>query len=138
MNTYQKYRESKLKWKRLRFETRRREFIKQLGGICRHCGTTYDLTYDHIDRSTKEFCIGANLHRSMQSLQTELKKCRLLCRSCHGTKSQKERLHDTSHRHGIVSTYTNLKCRCSDCKKVWHDYCRTYYSKLIKSKQAGQ
>lgn len=29
--------------------------------------------------------------------------------------------------HGKISTYTNHKCRCDECREAWREYSRSYY-----------
>lgn len=113
-------------WRR----ARKVSFVEKLGGVCSHCGTTERLEFDHIDRNTKLFDIATHLDSSTQTLLSELKKCQLLCKSCHATKSQAERGNDTSHRHGLLSTYVNLGCRCSDCKNANRVYMNNYRKAL--------
>jgi 5-methylcytosine-specific restriction endonuclease McrA len=63
--------------------------IEQLGGVCNHCGTDSQLQFDHIVPSTKLFDVTQGLAgRNWESVQREVKKCQLLCRSCHMKKSR--------------------------------------------------
>ena len=66
-----------------------------LGGKCCGCGTTEDLQFDHLDRTTKSFNIGSNLAAKIEKLEEEAKKCQLLCRSCHELKTLIN--HDCEH-----------------------------------------
>jgi hypothetical protein len=54
---------------------------------CEACGESDPrvLEFDHLDRSTKSFNIQGNgCHtRSLDSLKTEIEKCRVLCANCH-------------------------------------------------------
>lgn len=52
---------------------------------CEHCGETdfRCLDFDHIDQSTKQYSISAMLGHSLELLQTEMAKCRILCANCH-------------------------------------------------------
>lgn len=54
-----------------------------LGGKCTHCGTTKNLQFHHVDKSTKKFNIAAKANSTAKCLLTELKKCILLCGTCH-------------------------------------------------------
>lgn len=58
-----------------------------LGGKCQRCGWTgHQAGYDfhHINPSEKEFAIGRMANISWEKLKTEISKCELLCRNCHG------------------------------------------------------
>ena len=80
---------------------KRGEFLREnkiklkelLGGKCVVCGTTENLQFDHIDYKTKLYKISgiAHLQFDNEKLQTEIKKCQLLCEKCHLEKTLKER-----------------------------------------------
>ena len=65
--------------------------IEHLGGKCVRCGTTESLEFDHIDRTTKEYSIGARLYKSLDLLYIEAAKCQLLCTECHKVKTKQDR-----------------------------------------------
>lgn len=61
--------------------------VEYLGGKCSECG--YDknyasLDFHHIDPSQKDFSISSNSYFPWDTIKTELDKCILLCRNCHG------------------------------------------------------
>lgn len=56
------------------------------GNACHDCGSTEKLEWHHRDPTTKRFHIGANLRLSVSTIESELAKCDLLCRSCHGAR----------------------------------------------------
>lgn len=67
---------------------RKIEFVKRMGGCCQICG--YDknyaaLNFHHMD--PKQKLCGLNLrvmsNNSMEFIEAELQKCKLLCRNCH-------------------------------------------------------
>jgi 5-methylcytosine-specific restriction endonuclease McrA len=70
---------------------RRALMIELFGGKCIKCSSTKVLEFDHINPDSKEFEI-SNLWQPERwmLLFDELKKCQLLCHSCHGSKSSKE------------------------------------------------
>ena len=52
---------------------------------CTDCGNTFPpccMDFDHIE-GIKEFSIGNNLTRSLDSLLTEIEKCEIVCANCH-------------------------------------------------------
>jgi len=72
-------------------ERRRKYCLARLGGKCDKCGSNERLEFHHIDKSTKSFDITSGLQRSMDSINTELDKCILLCHDCHLGKTHNER-----------------------------------------------
>lgn len=65
----------------------RRKFLeayKRLKG-CIDCGLTDGkrLDFDHRDKATKRFKIGANVSMGWDSLLAEIEKCDVRCASCH-------------------------------------------------------
>ena len=69
------------------YKKRRDQFINLLGGSCANCGATNQLEFDHIDPSTKQFSIGKLLNVSYEKALAEVRKCQLLCKSCHKIKT---------------------------------------------------
>jgi 5-methylcytosine-specific restriction endonuclease McrA len=75
------------KWKR-HYLRRRAKVINFLGGICVKCGETENLEVDHIYPEQKSFSISGFLTHSWAKVEPELRKCQLLCNSCHKEKSK--------------------------------------------------
>lgn len=38
--------------------------------------------------------------------------------------------------HGVLTTYSNWRCRCADCKAVWSAYMREYHQRRVESASA--
>lgn len=95
---------------------RKEQFKTILGGKCVHCGTTEKLEFDHIDKNQKSFCITDKMSFSKELLLEELKKCQLLCHTCHLIKNKTD---NGEAKHGSISMYRHHKCRCEYCKKAW-------------------
>ena len=76
-----RYRERKLNIKKV--------LVQLLGGCCVRCGYSdaRALDFDHAQPSTKSFNICLNLHQPLELLETEVKKCQLLCANCHRVKT---------------------------------------------------
>jgi len=85
-----------------------------LGGKCSKCGSTEGLEFDHIVPSTKEFTLATNWDTNPIRLLSELRKCQLLCKSCHVGKTLYERGLSFA-THGNSSFYMNQGCRCVPC-----------------------
>lgn len=84
-----KNREKQREGDRKRRQKKKKALIDHLGGKCVGCGTTENLQFDHIDRTTKTYSsIQGQLNRSLDVLIEEANKCQLLCRNCHITKSR--------------------------------------------------
>jgi 5-methylcytosine-specific restriction endonuclease McrA len=74
-----------------RYHERRTKAIERLGGACVLCGASGPLEFDHIDRTTKKFCLAKRFVSAPQSvLDEEIAKCQLLCTRCHEEKSLRE------------------------------------------------
>jgi 5-methylcytosine-specific restriction endonuclease McrA len=67
---------------------KKQERIDYLGGKCVGCGTTEDLQFDHIDRTTKEYSISKKADYVFEKIKPELDKCQLLCKECHRIKTR--------------------------------------------------
>ena len=109
-------------WHLNAYHSKRAGFVEDLGGLCAHCGGSDNLEFDHIEPELKSFNIGARLRGyPVEEIKEELKKCQLLCRSCHQKKSKKEgdlaRGWTNKSRlvHGSAWTYKHHKCRCTIC-----------------------
>ena len=60
--------------------------VELLGGVCTNCGWKGNIAgfdFHHTDPSEKEFNIGKVANKSWAVLSIELKKCVLLCGTCH-------------------------------------------------------
>jgi 5-methylcytosine-specific restriction endonuclease McrA len=112
--------ERKAELERMRYQRKRKKAIEILGGICKSCGSTKKLEIDHIDPDLKSFSVGSGWSRS--DFFEELKKCQLLCSSCHKNKTfgpiRKKR------KHGTHAMHTRGKCRCQQCKDFFNQYKR--------------
>jgi hypothetical protein len=100
------YREKRKQWeqenkaainakRRERKAQHREHLVNMLGGKCCGCGTTENLQFDHLDRTTKCFNIGNNLAAKLEKLEEEARKCQLLCQECHQLKTLIN--HDCEH-----------------------------------------
>lgn len=65
------------------YKRRREEYISLLGGACAECGSAQQLQFHHIDEKNKSFSIGKLMNFSKETSLQELKKCVLLCSTCH-------------------------------------------------------
>ncbi|CPW92832.1 Uncharacterised protein [Mycobacteroides abscessus subsp. bolletii] len=112
--------------------------MDRLGGVCRVCGTSEQLTFDHIDRTTKLFSISEGIRDgySLLKLSGELDKCQLLCRPHHLVKSRISgdltgggwnRIDNPEH--GTAARYA-IKCRCARCR----DWKRLYRAGELDSR----
>ena len=94
--------------------------IKFLGGVCSKCQTEEDLEFDHIDPSQKDFDVSKNLKGSINRLVEELKKCQLLCRQHHASKTREES--NSKRTHGKQWMAIHCKCRCTKCADFLTQY----------------
>jgi hypothetical protein len=70
-----------------RYHRRRFEALEYLGGRCKQCGSDNTLEIDHIDPASKAFNVADMAGYSDAKFWREIKKCQLLCRSCHKKKT---------------------------------------------------
>lgn len=103
--------------------------MNYLGGMCKNCGSTELLEFDHINPSAKSFTIGASLEISKAKLKIELDKCQLLCTSCHLDKTIAGR-GQQRNAHPSLSAYVNNNCRCDDCRTFNREYYRERRAKI--------
>lgn len=104
-------REYQRKW----MQGRRLDCIEILGGKCAWCGSTENLEIDHIDPKEKKNHISQILSRKWEIVREELKKCQLLCESCHMEKSKEEK--EVFYPHGTLGRYER-NCRCDLCRRA--------------------
>jgi hypothetical protein len=105
---------------------RRKILIAALDGVCARpgCGSTEDLEFDHIDRSTKSFTISDGLDRPWIELIDEIMKCQLLCRPHHTEKSiEYGDIRTVDHGAGKSG---KRNCSCAACKVRKREYMRTF------------
>lgn len=116
-------------WRKNKIRERKEMYIKKLGGSCIYCGSVKDLEFDHINPNTKVIAISQIWCRKLSVLEKEVSKCQLLCKPCHGIKSGGERKKFYASLptiHGVISTYSNKKCKCEDCRLAWRTYWKTH------------
>lgn len=111
-----------------------KEYIDMLGGKCVKCGENKNLEFDHIDPNTKSFNICVGWSRRKEVIVEELKKCQLLCKSCHVEKSIVESGKKIAkNTHGTISSYRYCKCDlCKMAKSVHNKRTKTYKPKQKK------
>lgn len=114
---------------RARRKARRAKFIEMLGGKCSSCGSKEDLQFDHVSPKKKEFDLNSIKDGNEGTIEKELKKCVLLCPSCHlaKTKANKEHVNKDKKpaRHGTLWMYKKYKCRCIKCRKAMSLYLKS-------------
>jgi hypothetical protein len=61
--------------------------VEEAGGSCVVCGydrCVINLTFHHVDPSTKSFSMSMRTGKSLAAFREEAKKCILVCANCHG------------------------------------------------------
>ena len=109
---------------RVRMRRRKIECIELLGGRCVRCGTDEKLEFDHVKPRSQSFRIARTYVRGREKLESELKKCQLLCWSCHLVKSRETGELPPAAEHGNRSRYANQGCRCALCSDASARYWR--------------
>lgn len=104
-----------------RYKKRRQKALDFLGGRCAHCGNAQDLQFDHIDPTTKSNTIAKIWSHAESKFWGEIKKCQLLCQSCHERKTLNDLgQFSAKDTHGTLSSYRY--CKCVLCKKANSDW----------------
>lgn len=132
-----------------RRKTRRNKLIEMFGGCCSECGTTENLEFNHIDRTTRSFVLsGCYLDRPWNKILDEAKKCELLCKAHHVERTREQYAtgqiiqHNSKkhlpYEHGTMRMYQEMHCRCDDCKyaKKLYRSKKTTYSEIIHSRRS--
>jgi hypothetical protein len=101
-----------------RLRERKLKLTQLLGGQCARCDNNTDLEFDHIDPTTKLFNISGRLGSSWDLLLDEVKKCQLLCKPCHYTKTRIENKRANPSRHGSWGMWKKRRCKCELCGEV--------------------
>lgn len=113
-------------YQRLWQAKRRAEWIAS-HGPCQRCGSNEDLQVDHLDPALK---VSHSVWSwSAARREAELRKCQVLCLSCHKAKTARELWRPISH--GSESAYTARACRCEACREA-HREARRAYAKRKK------
>lgn len=74
-----------------RYHNRMKDAKKILGGKCSLCGSTRKLELDHKNPAKKNFTLTKLWGVAKKDFEKEVKKCRLLCNSCHKDNTAKQR-----------------------------------------------
>lgn len=82
-----------------------------VGKSCRICGSSSNLQLDHKDGKKKTSHRIWSWRRSRRL--RELRKCQVLCSSCHLEKTLQER---PKTAHGRAQMYQRHRCRCPKCR----------------------
>lgn len=111
-----------------RYYRRKNKAVEMLGSICKNCGQSDNLQFDHIDPQSKAFTICDKLVTySWAKIEAELTKCQLLCVTCHGIKTLQDKSQIRTKDqdvHGTLSSYRY--CKCDLCVKANADYMKQY------------
>lgn len=108
---------------RINYAINRQNLIEHLGGKCKKCGGSSKLEFDHIDSKTKKYEISDYINRKEipEYIWKEVKKCQLLCMTCHREKSNLE----SGKGHGEGKS-GKRNCPCVPCKTRKAEYNRAY------------
>lgn len=119
------------KYMRERYRQRMAAFKIEFGGACARCGDTETLEFHHCDPGDKLESISVLCNKADEVVREELKKCELLCRSCHQAE------HASRHAHGTTKRYWR-GCRCDHCKLAMKEYNYKYAQRLKNGPVAQQ
>lgn len=97
--------ETRRKWFRERYHSRRAEAIRLLGSKCVQCNSTDNLEIDHVDPGSKVHKFTYYTYLSHDKFIEEVGKCQLLCQKCHREKSK---IDGSSHKGKRLGEHCNL------------------------------
>jgi 5-methylcytosine-specific restriction endonuclease McrA len=100
-----------------KYYIKKQMFIELLGGKCISCGEKNNLEFDHINKKDKKYTITNIISYKDETILEELKKCQLLCKSCH---KEKTYIDNGKSEHGKLSMYRHHKCRCDKCRNIYN------------------
>lgn len=103
-------------WQKKRYYERVELAYSILGRKCFRCDSKEFLHFDHIDPSQKSAKITSITELSLARFISEVKKCQVLCQSCHIEKTFNEDLRPSQARHGTTWMYSRYRCRCEECR----------------------
>jgi hypothetical protein len=111
--------------KRDYYREKRDKALEILGNKCNTCGSTDNLEIDHIDWRLKTLDMARQWCSDLYF--EELKKCQLLCNSCHIAKSKidkEERAEELelSFTHGTLYGATKKNCKCDACINLLEEH----------------
>lgn len=115
--------ENRRRYVRERYKQRRNEWMTN-NGPCQMCGATEDLVVDHINPATK---IDSRVWMwGKERRETELKKCQVLCVSCHKIKTAPSIIASNKRRTGLPSPRPTevVRLTCSECGAVFEKLAR--------------
>ena len=123
------------------YPERKAHYIAKLGGVCVSCGTTENLEFDHIDRSTKSFTFTDKIaSMSIKKLDIEAEKLQLLCNDCHKEKTSLNQDDDSVGHGGGNSGKRN--CKCAPCKAKKAEYMKArqavYQARRDEGRRSGR
>lgn len=131
MKNNEQYNAYMREYKRRNYKKIRDLAIAELGGKCAKCGSPENLELDHIDPTTKEIEVGAIHSVSRVRFWAEIKKCQLLCRSCHVKKTLADKGQKPAKgTHGTLSSYRY--CHCDACKAGKAAHHRKYMENRLR------
>lgn len=108
-------------YQKKRYHQRKKDAIKSLGGKCSSCGTTRGLELDHKKPGTKSFTITKLWSVPDDEFNKEVRKCRLLCKSCHKKNTAKQRENGEVKSVPGKSKYDSKGRRKRKSKKAYAD-----------------
>lgn len=103
-------------YNRKRYHAKRKAYIEKLGGKCVSCGSVDELQFDHINPEDKSFSVGMLLSHSKSTVDNEIEKCQLLCKSCHTKKTKENK--DGYDKKAKGESVKNAKLTHNDVLKI--------------------
>lgn len=139
MRTKEQHNQYHKEYNKRRYDDRIKLAREILGNKCAFCESPEKLHVDHIAPIEKKYDIAYTTRLSMEKFLDELKKCQLLCDSCHSFKTAVQNFRVVDHGGGISG---KKNCSCILCKAKMKEYMKNYMKirrlKISEEKLAEQ
>jgi predicted XRE-type DNA-binding protein len=106
-------------WRKIDSYAKKYKAIELLGGKCEYCGETnfFKLEFHHLESEEKEYNISHIRNYRWSIIESEIKKCKLLCRNCH---NEEHNTNKNKRRYINKKTFLEYK-KIFECEKCGYN-----------------
>lgn len=111
-----------------KYDKRRQEFVKLLGGVCRECSATENLYFSPSAEATPNYNLKKKMNNAnYEELRAEVLKHFLICASCRAKKRN-----GVEHGGGASGV---RNCKCAPCKAKKAEFMKNYNAERRKKQK---